>query len=317
MAITVEEYKKILKLLSGDEKLIIKFIEDFPPGKSKLKNDLVNTYVKQSCTTHAIHSEIAKNIIKKELNNALRRSKYHSMGSNIPRLLKQHGPLLDDSLKREVLKFSMKRMKNFYVYSRKELLKIVVPWVEEESDALIILRDHYRQLGSEELDCLLKKVTNGIDHPDLKNMRKSSAVLLKRKLKGLSVDKPEERKIIINAIAQSPKLYEDLGINTEITLRDLKKLPPVRRFNLIQHIYGVSFGFYSSIQHNWFGKITPNTLKMAFKKYGRYTRLPIESIADEDMKNLLFSVSIKKNNEVAKWWERYKQYKKVVKQKTK
>jgi hypothetical protein len=300
------EYSKILTILKKDEVIFKGFIQLVPPHTiSQIKSA---QRCSQNFSSRAEVNKIIESCVENQINYVLakKKPKYGNLGNELPKLLKSCDSILSDSIKDSVVKKICSPMNDFYTYSRKSILEIAYKWARTEGQSLSIIKNHHRCLTEEMIGSLLKNVTGGLNHPDLKKIKDTSSIFSIIELNKLIVDEKKHREKIIQIIAKTPSIMSKLDAKLTITLADLKKIPPVRRFNFLQYLYRPIFG---STSYRGTYRYRLATIHLAKNK----TILPIEKISKEDMKELLFSVAIRKNDEITTWWNRYEEYSKVLK----
>ena len=302
------EYNKILKLLKKDENIFIGFVEIVSPTNAAQ----IKAVHKQSQSfTDEGKAKVQKNIepmVVQQVDAVLnKKRKWGGHGKELPKLLKTYEGIITPAVKQKIVKKVCGPMKDFYPYAKKELLEVTLPWINTESEALGIIQHHHRSLDTKIIDTLLTKISNGIDHPDLKKFRESSLPFVARSLNALDMTNPDDRRQVVNSIAKTPSLMRLIDHNITLTLDDLKSLPPARRLDFMEFLYEPVLGRRSH-RGTYYGTITKQRIQRARKKYGADTRMPIAKIPRDDMKHLLFAVSLRKNEIVATWWERYEKY---------
>lgn len=299
------EYGKILTSLKKDEIVFKKFIELVPPVTvSQIKNVKKCSKDFSNCTDI---NKLIESCVENQINRILAKKKprYSSFGNELPKLLKSYDSILPGGVKNRIVKKICDPMKDFYPYSRKAMLEVAYKWVNTENQALSIIKNHHGCLKEDMIYSLLGNITSGINHPDLKKIKDTSAIFSFIELNKLINNKQENRERIIQIIAKIPSIMPKLDTGLTITLADLKKIPPVRRFNFLQHLYKPIFGS-TSYKGTYRSHLTEFNLKCE-------TVLPVEKISKNNMKELLFSVAIRKNDETAVWWDRYEEYLKKIK----
>lgn len=303
-----KDYKKVLKQLKKDEDLFIKFINIIKPENENqlvFVRDYMENFSKKDEVGKIVYPIVSKLVL--DLVTSKPKYKWAKKGTKAPKILKTFKNILTDEVRRSVIEIVKTPMKEWYPYAKKDVVNVSIPWINSEEEALSIAKLHHRIINVKNMNILLTKISDGTNNPTIGKLLEKSPSYKAGQLKKLDLTDTDQRHKFINSIAQTPSLLKLLNnIQLTITLDDLKKLPPVRRFNFLQYLYEPSLGYrYSG---RYYGNINGSTMKKAIKRFGGTTRLPMDKIKTEDLKQLLFSVSFRKNDEVNVWWDRYKQY---------
>lgn len=301
------EYTKILNLLKKDENLFAEFTQVFPP---KNEHQIKSMYkCSQEFKSFDVAKELLSPTVLKQINSILtNKPKYGGHGKKLPKLLKRYEDMLSDEIKQRIVKKVSTPMKEFYPYAKRDLLDIAVKWIKDEDTTIKVIQQHYRIIDVDVLEQLLTNVSGGIEHESLKKVRETSLPFLARELRKLDLNDGDQRHQVINTVAKTPSLLKQMDTRIHITLEDMQKLPPSRRFDFMRFIYEPKFGNYSVYAKNWWPRsITKARLKKA-NDHQRYKKITIDPISRDDVKNLLFAVSIRKNGEVKIWYDRYDEY---------
>lgn len=303
-----KDYAKIIRRLKKDEKVFIGFIKLVPPANSS-QIRTIKEHIKDFNNNDEVNEAISF-VVSKRIESLLNRrgKQYGALGKELPDLMKEHNDIILDKTKRKLIKkVSVDKLDNFYAYSKKEIVNLTSDWIEKEEDAVEIIQTHHRILESTTFNNLLSKIADGVKHENLKKLRESSPTFLAKELMALDLNNPDERHRFINSIARSTSLtkYVDTS-NLVLTLEDLKKLPSMRRFNFLCYLYQPLLGrLYRN--GRFAGFITAARVKEKLKK-GKITRLPIQSFPRDDLKDLLFTVAVHKNELASAWWKRYEEF---------
>jgi hypothetical protein len=303
-----KEYNNILYKLKKDENLFNEFIKIIRPSNIiQLKR--IQKYSKTFKNTNDIKA-ITYSIVIKQIYYIMKKKPYRFCnGVELPKLINKYYDLLLAKDKNKILNFTCTPMNNLYNYGKRDLLRTTIKWINAEKMAVKVIKNHHRLLNVDMLENLLSKIKNGMNNESLAEFRDSSELFVARHLQALDITTEDNKHTLVNSIAKKPAILNYFGhMSLNITLKDLKKLPPARRFDFLQYCFKPVFGWYNVHNKTWY----PRTLtKEYIKKAGEhrlYKKLSIDKISRSDIKHLLFAVSIRKNEEVSAWYERYDAY---------
>lgn len=226
--------------------------------------------------------------------------KWGAAGKPVGKMLKEFGDAFNRTERRKIMSKILPKMSQFYAYAKREVLETLVDWVEDEDTAIQIITKHHRLLSPAQAETVMKNVSKGWDNELVKKAFAQSLMTLTKKFKDADLKDKGVRKDFVNAIAQRPSLIRKVNKRIRLTLDDLNSLPPARRFTFLRELYRPIFRSYNL-----------NTLLgivRAFENAPNTKLVSIEPVPAEEMETLLFSLSIRKNDEVAKWFEKYKKF---------
>lgn len=299
-------YDSILKKLRKDENTFNGFVKLVAPiNVAQVKS--VERHSKGFVSTNV--QSITEEMVLQQIDEILNKKRpYGQHGKKLPRLVKKYGVLLPDGARAKLLNMITTPMNNFYTYAKKELIEQLVPWIESEDQAIKVINEHHGLLKVNTLEALLSKVANGIEHEALALFRDRSLPFIARQIQALDLNVAENKYRAVNAVAKAPRLLQYLNITLHITLDDFKQLPPARRFDFIQYCYGPLLGRFNEYSKNWWPRnITKDHITKA-KTHKLYSQIKVDKISRDDMKHLLFAISVRKYEEMAAWYERYDAY---------
>lgn len=299
-----KEYRKILKLLNKNDALFAEFVTKFPP-KNKAQSQALRaniTFLKNPDKVRKMFEPT----LDKQIDNLLGKKikSWQKHGKKLPKLLQIHKDSLSDQDKKKVVNLICSPMQNFYPYAKKDLIEIAASWVTTENQAIKVLQHHHRIIQAKDLNHLLGLVPKGLEHGDLKKI-KNSALFAAYELNKLDLNDKDERHKFINKVAQMPSVLKAVNQKVHVTAEDLKKLPPCRRFDFLNFMY------YPVIDHRDF-KYMKNYMntkkKMELAMAPRWNRITMDLIPPKELENLLFSVVIRKHEQVESWYHKYQLY---------
>lgn len=303
-----KDYKKVLSLIKKEETVLVGFIRLVPP------TTLTQINAVRDMTKHVSDPKVIAEAVESEVLTQVEsilstKKKWGSHGRALAKLLGDYGDIISDKVKQKIVNRATGTLETFYPYAKKELLSVVIPWVKDEDSAIAILNAHHRNITTDDMDVLLGQITNGINHDGLKKIREHSTSFLAHSFQKADFNDADVRRKFIKEFAKMPSLIRHVSnVSVTITLDDLKDIPPARRFDFLQFLYQPLLGLYSLYSKNWWPrKVTKKNIEQA-RKNKLYTQISVEDVSLDDMKNLLFALSIRKNEMIQAWYRRYEQY---------
>jgi hypothetical protein len=207
--------------------------------------------------------------------------------------------------------------RNFGQQTRIKLLKFLVSNHSLLSDKdlryITILKEFGRSIKPDVLELLLTKIEGGRDNAEVKAILNKSKVFnyLKYDQTKVETDRAERIKLLRD-IAHTQTILKRLPFDLVIGLDEIKELPPATRLDFLK------FAFYDEMcvfcrkyysWYTWARTLAGLNQKVADRKRRKHLdRLKIKPITPDEMKDLLFSVALQKNDEVSKWFECYTKY---------
>jgi hypothetical protein len=214
--------------------------------------------------------------------------------------------LIDNDSKNKIIDSLLKNHDNFNSLGKKVIASVISKQIiANDIRAITILRLFYRNIKMNDFDILINKIPDGINNPDVKN------ILNKTKLfKYLQFDEikfnsdPAARKEMIRLLAMTPTLTKRLSFNMMLSLNDLNLIAPAMRFKFIQYAFR-----HEARMLKFRGILDYNAKQIKkiehwihlFKTGSKEDKLSIAFIEEEDMKKLLFAVSLNKNEAYVNW----------------
>lgn len=294
------EYRKILKLLNKNDALFAEFVTKFPP-KNKAQSQALRANIIFLKNPDKVR-KMFEPTLDKQIDNLLGKKikSWQKHGKKLPKLLQIHKNNLSDQVKKKMVNLICSPMQNFYPYAKKDLIEIAAPWVTTESQAIKVIQHHHRIIQAKDLDHLLGLVPKGLEHGNLKKI-KNSALFAADELNKLDLNDKDERHKFINKVAQTPSVLKSVNQKVHVTAEDLKKLPPCRRFDFLNFMY------YPVIGH-WRFKHMKTKKRMEEAMAPRWDRITMDLIPPKEIENLLFSVVLRKHEQVESWYHKYQRY---------
>lgn len=268
-----------------------------------------------SCVSFVNNINVSNLIPKKKTTYSYQKISF----TKIEKKLNIISPLLSKEKIEYLCSVLYNQISDYYNYSITKIISFILENSSSFDLASSILEKNKKQLSLEHVQKIYNKF------PELKDKIKNDPKFYLIGLSNDDISKPEWREKLINLFATNIKMLKFFPAQLELTIDDLQKLPPVKRLKFFQTYYGLPFKICHSYNKKAFyfywgldkydsrSKKEQNHLKNVLNhqlnKKGkfRYSKLKM-NFSPEQLHPLLFSVSIKKNEEVSKWLERYKIY---------
>lgn len=237
-----------------------------------------------------------------------------SQSSELPNLIELFSNKLFDKNKKKIVEFFLNNYSKFYSYIRKYWLSFIVPWITEEKDALEIITKCSKTLLPDQLEILTTKLSDGEENVEVKKVLEKHKVLKYSMMSETEINSnPELRKQFIKDVAKSVSIAKKAKFPVQITLDELKDLPPITRFDFLSKI--LTYEIYYSKSNYWRRNKTNQDIYLSIqnrKKALKYDNIKIPDLSAEEMKELVFAATIRHNESVAKFISGYEEYLKIV-----
>ena len=197
---------------------------------------------------------------------------------------------------------------NFYYNAGKKLISSVSKLIDKNDTLLAtyFIKYNCSNLNINCLTRLISIVPEGIKNKEIQNTMSRIP-----KYKAMVYDEAEvnnnfDVKIkLLKEITRTTSSMKNIPFKLKVGKEHLLKLAPVMRFKFLSHALRREIGYSYLFD------------KVEFKRKLSYypsssANVCIDIISPEDMKELLFSLTIKKNDKVSGWLEKYTKYYKLV-----
>ena len=228
-----------------------------------------------------------------------------------PELIIESQDYIDDQAKSKIVSLIVSYHKNFYSQAKRQLAAISINFMQNGDErATDVLRAFYRSLKPDAFSQLMEKIDGGTENEKVKEILSKTKLFDYLKYPEDKVKNDAELKTqLIRDIAQTPSIAKRLNYVVDVSIDDIKKLPPVTKFKFLQNAFKYET-MYSG--YTWYSK---NDAKMKINRARarhKEDKLNMPYISGEEMGEILFSISLHKNDELNKWLDRYKNYLKVM-----
>jgi len=237
-----------------------------------------------------------------------RRGRY-KLGKDIPNTIRDCAEFFDQDTKSKILASIINKNDNFYSYARKLLAQTSAELASSDQELISVLDTFYKIIEKDAFFEVVSKVQGGLQHPGVKRIlgkTKKFNVCTYTKAE-VKADK-DKRVELLKDIARSPSSSKNLNFIINFTTEDLEALAPVMRFNLLQWYFKDRFKC-AGRNHN-----RPEKYKKTIDKIVKSSGLDkvhLPALSENILKNILFSVGMKKNAEVTTFVNQYKAFKRI------
>lgn len=178
-----------------------------------------------------------------------------------------------------------------------------------DNRSIVLFQRFYRSLDKKTFKDLVNKVPGGIANPNISDIVKKSKFFGYLKYeKDFDLSDLDSRRALVKDLAKSATLCKKLPFSITITKEDLSHLPSVMRFNFLEYLF--KHRIHYSKYWTYMGD---NALKDRIKLAERDRKVDVEHISLEEIKQILFSLMIHKNEKVNRWIDSYLSYLKIMK----
>jgi hypothetical protein len=290
---------------------VLNFISFNPPSSTRellILDRLASDEIKNTDEYKNIINNQAKAIIDKII-KALDKNEY--METSTTKFIVKFSHLITIKDRKKILHNLLKYTFRNTSY-KKSILSVVVDWISSEDEAIKFVLAFNRILRPEDLNKLSSKITNGLEHESIRDVFKKRINYKAIKFSNLDLQNTESRAEFINNIAFTPSLIKKVNFNLHLTYNDLKEIPPCRRFKFIKALYYRSLYYIYSVNLGFLeddlSLVTHVLSRMNNSSNHWSTKISIDPISIEEMNSLLFSVAIRKNDDMVDFINKYKIY---------
>lgn len=233
----------------------------------------------------------------------------YKLGKDIPSTIKDCIEFFDSDTKSKVLKSIIEKQDSFYSYARKLLAQTAVELADSDSELIEVLNTFYKVMEKDAFFNITNRIQGGVQNPGVQrvlNKTKKFNVCTYTKAE-VKADK-SKRIELLKDIARAPSSAKNLNFIINFTTEDLEALAPIMRFNLLQWYYRDRFRC-ASRNYNRPDRYKKNIARMT--KNTGLDKINLPPLSETALKNMLFSVGLKKNNEVVGFVEKYNAFKKI------
>jgi len=233
----------------------------------------------------------------------------YKLGKEIPKAISGCVGFMDANTKTKVLSEILGKQDSFYPYARKLLAQTAAELASSDKELIGVLNSFYKVMEKKAFFEVVDKIPGGINNPGVqKVLDKTKKFHVCRYTKAEIKNDNDKRVELLKDIARTPSSAKNLNFMVTFSVKDLKSLASVMRFNFLQWYFKDRFRCAARNYNR------PDRYQTQLDRYIKNTgldKIQIETLGENDLNEMLFSVGLKKNDEVTKFVERYKCYKKI------
>ena len=263
---------------------------------------LLKMYTKDIRTVEL--DKIISNKVCSYVENLKPKARY-KLGKEVPIALRECTGLLDEEAKSKILSLILDKNKSFYTYAKKDLAGVAIDLSKNDDDLASILNTFYKVLEKEEFLKIINNITDRIDNNKNKKILKKTKRFNVCRYSKAEVKNDADRRVkLLKDIARTPSSIKNMDFKIAFTLKDLENLASIQRFNLLKWYFN---GKFNCAAYNY---NRPNQYDSQISNYDSIDKISLPNFSESELVNLLFSVSLKKYDEVTLFVNRYKVFKK-------
>lgn len=243
-------------------------------------------------------------------------------GNEIPQVAKVLEKYLNQDQKDIIVDCLIKDADKFYPYSRKRVISVIADFIKPgDNRAFSALIAFLRVMENDALETILSKIENGKENPDVQKILAKSKVLSYTKYNESEVkNNIEVKRALIKDIANTSTIAKKIPFEVSVDVEDIKALPPATRFSFLQFAYGPETRYARMVAKSnyYYNEHQKDTTRLSkARDRAKLSKLKMPVIDKETLKEMLFSVSLQKNEEMSSWYNDYSNYLDLVKGKLK
>lgn len=224
-----------------------------------------------------------------------------------PKLINRYSSNINADARSNIVDLIIRYNRNFSYSARKLLLAFAINNIcIDDLRAVEIFNEFYRTLSQVQFEQLMDKISDGVNNKKVRNILSKTKLYEYLKFDEETVNNNFNKKIeLTKVIAKTPTIIKRIPFDVKINIECIKHIPPATRFKFLK------FAFRHETDNARYGWYYNQALKSRidyYKKRVNEHRLIIDPIGLEEMKELLFPVCLRKNDELTKWLTEYKIY---------
>lgn len=207
-------------------------------------------------------------------------------------------------------------MQHFSGPAKKMILDQVVDVYRSDQQRLVqLVKEHATLLSPHTIKNIFNHLKDGENNPDIIKVINKSKKIRTALFTTEDLEDDDKRFDLLRNIASTPTSLKYLRCPAEFSHEDIKKLAPVMRFKLLKTLHGPKLRWGDKYYLNDSYYNTPTRIKSRVSNKEIKTglnKIKIPDFTDEQLKELLFAVSLKKNMEVTTFLDKLDIYQQVI-----
>jgi hypothetical protein len=227
----------------------------------------------------------------------------------------QFEDLFTDESKSKVFAELIDKTHHFTQNGRKRVIEYLISGSllpDKDPRLETVFETYYRSITQEQFDAMMKRIDGGVANSTVARVMSKSKVFNYQNYNEQAVkDNPVERLRLLKDIATTTTVLKRLPFEVHFGFEDVKQLAPVMRFEFLQFAFDLDIGVYGRryYQYSRYANV-PSLTELerriqGFKARRKMDKMKVDWIDPEQVKELLFALSLQKNEVVAAWIEKY------------
>jgi len=217
----------------------------------------------------------------------------------------------DEKYKKIISELLINNNKLLYTIERKKTANFLAfsSFIKDKDPLLVtIFKIFFRYFNPNQFEKLIKRIDGGIDNKEIKEIISKTKTYKYLNYSKDSIQDKNIKRELLKEISITQDILKRIDFDLNVGFEDIKELPPVLRFKFLKFAFNIEI------------KICRQTYLMQhlkkFKTLNQYIdnikfnrnihRLKIDTLTPDQISELLFSISISKNNEFNEWFKKYK-----------
>lgn len=245
----------------------------------------------------------------KTLGDIIQNSNTYS--TQVSSMIQDLEPFLYKGARNVVVKMFLDNIDKFYLYACKNAAnsctRIVLPKTRLATDLFLAT---YKKLDVDSLDTIIPKLLSDYRSKEVNKVLKTSRYLTHLQFSESDLSNPDSRKKLISKLAESPTICRNLKFPVQVTFDDLMELPSVKRIEFSEHLYSDMFKATRRLKDKRITVLADTSFQDCLDEINKFehqtTGLVEPTILTiDELKKLMFSVSLKKNNRLNAFFRNY------------
>lgn len=202
--------------------------------------------------------------------------------------------------KPKIISKAVEKQDLFYPYAKKHLCSSLLGLASTDNEIILVLSSFYKVLNNKLLAQAIDSLTDGEKNKELRKILDKAKRFSVCKYSKDDLSDKDKRIALIKDIGRTPTSTKNLRFDINITVDDLKHMAPVMRLKFLEWCFDDLFRHMRyNYNYSWVLK--------RIKAY-KFNKIKIDLLSENDLRELLFTVGIKKNSRATKFIENYNKY---------
>lgn len=205
----------------------------------------------------------------------------------------------------------LKHHNRFRSAARKVIVDMIIPGMCVSKDLRLIdfMRKYHRLIDPEYFDQLMTFIDGGKDNPNVKAILNKTKVFNYTKYDQKTVESDFNEKVkLLKEVCNTQTVLKRIPFEFEIEPKHIEQLAPITRFEFLRFAFRQELTYYC---RTYYGSSTVKDIQYRVdsrKRKLKFDKLKVKPIDPEKVKELLFCISLQKNEELNMWFSKYQEY---------